>query len=489
MKRFLLVMLSLGLVLAFSASAMAVDVKFSGSYYAAGLYQDKVTLKDTTSDTYSTTSTAFYYQRLRVQTDFIVSPGLKLVTRFDALERIWGGMRSTAQAAGTSCVGNGAAAGCDKSSLETRTESENIAFDVAYVEYISPIGLFRVGYMAPGGGSTVFGNSELNGAPVAKIVYGVPIGPVTIGASMEQTQDTSYSYNSTQEATDRDYQKYSLGAVYNVNKNIEAGLGFEYRRVAVTKANGSANGFEIAGWAPYYAQTYAISPYAKAKFGPVAVEAEFAYAWGQGEWEADTNTAKWDSAKIENFGAYLNVMADFKMVYVGATFAYVSGDDPGTTDKIEGGLLKGGKDFSPTLILFNWDRTYWVGALNGYSYGSGTPRVYPNNMYLFGAGNLNADNEMINTWFFQGKVGARPIAAMDINFAVSFANADKKPPGVLANAYGWEFDLTGTYKITNNLSYMLGAGYLLTGDYFQGSSDQNNVNNNYLLINKLTLTF
>ena len=41
MKRFWLVLLSLGLVLAFSASAMAVDVKFSGSFYAAGMYLDK----------------------------------------------------------------------------------------------------------------------------------------------------------------------------------------------------------------------------------------------------------------------------------------------------------------------------------------------------------------------------------------------------------------------------------------------------------------
>jgi hypothetical protein len=38
-------------------------------------------------------STAFYYQRLRVQTDFIVSPGLKLITRFNAMERIWGGAK------------------------------------------------------------------------------------------------------------------------------------------------------------------------------------------------------------------------------------------------------------------------------------------------------------------------------------------------------------------------------------------------------------
>ncbi len=49
MKRFWLVLLSLGLIVAFSTSAMAVDVKFSGEYYAAGMYLDKTTLLKVTS--------------------------------------------------------------------------------------------------------------------------------------------------------------------------------------------------------------------------------------------------------------------------------------------------------------------------------------------------------------------------------------------------------------------------------------------------------
>ena len=48
MKRFWLVLLSVGLVLVFSALAMAVDVKFSGEFYAAGMYLDKTKLNKTT---------------------------------------------------------------------------------------------------------------------------------------------------------------------------------------------------------------------------------------------------------------------------------------------------------------------------------------------------------------------------------------------------------------------------------------------------------
>jgi hypothetical protein len=82
----------------------------------------------------------------------------------------------------------------------------------------------------------------------------------------------------------------------------------------------------------------------------------------------------------------------------------------------------------------------------------------------------------------------KPIEKLDIMASVAYANADKKPLGYGSDAYGWEVDVTGTYKITNNLSYMLGVGYFKTGDYYKGTTNAD-VNNNYIVINKLTLTF
>jgi hypothetical protein len=72
--------------------------------------------------------------------------------------------------------------------------------------------------------------------------------------------------------------------------------------------------------------------------------------------------------------------------------------------------------------------------------------------------------------------------------SLSWAQADQKNGAVNAD-YGWEVDVTATYKITNNLSYMLGAAYLFTGDYYKGTSAANAIQNDYMLINKLTLTF
>ena len=46
MKRFWLVLLSLGLVMAFCASAFAVDVNVSGEYFVGGLYLNKISVND-----------------------------------------------------------------------------------------------------------------------------------------------------------------------------------------------------------------------------------------------------------------------------------------------------------------------------------------------------------------------------------------------------------------------------------------------------------
>jgi len=464
MKRFWLVMLSLGLVLAFSASAMAVDVKFSGSFYAAGMYLDKVTLKDKIGnvaasagvDPQNGTSTAFYYQRLRVQTDFIVSPGLKLVTRFDAMERIWGGARGSATSTATGSVG-------------TLAENENIAFDWAYINYASPIGTFDVGMMNDGSTGTIFGNSL---APAGRIKYSYTMGPATLNASYTKVEDKSYSYViNTVTYTDSDRDKWGVEGVY-AWKDGKAGVQVAYYRYANNKPQPT---LPYTSTYNYINDYFLITPYAIAKIGPVALQAELNYATGKAKRYDDALAA--NDQTLDQISGWIDATADFGKVYFGGTFAYISGDDPGTADKSEGGTLHGGTDWNPSLIMFNQDRFYWAGALGGYN-------------------STTNNSPMSNAWFFQGRVGVKPVAALDILASVSFANADKKPAGtpasgtgVLNNAYGWELDVTGTYKITNNLSYMLGAGYLWTGDYYQGYSQEQGLNNNYMLINKLTLTF
>lgn len=437
MKKIWLVLLSLGFVMAFSVSAFAVDVKVSGEYYAAGLYLNKVAIDDRDTNP----STAFFYQRLRVGTDFIVDPSLKLVTRFDVMERIWGGTRSSS---GTTLA---------KDSYETAAENENIAIDWVYLNYVSPIGKFDVGIMNDGSTGTIFGNGY---APAGRIKYSYTIAPFTINAAYTKVKDQSYSAVTTStNFTDGDNDKYGLEGVYTW-KDGKAGLNVNYYRYAEKKP------------ASNYLKTYLLfTPYAIAKIGPVNLQAELNYGTGKNK-KYDNGTG---DEKLESWSGWVDATATFAPIYVGATVAYVSGDDPNTSDVNEG-TLDGGRDWNPCLIMFNYyDVANWVGTING------------NN-------SSQVTGPMTNALFFQGRVGVKPIPELDVQMLVSYAQADKKPSGFANGTYGTEVDLVGTYKITNNLSYMLGIGYLFTGDYFKGyDSPGTEINNDYIVMNKLTLTF
>ena len=453
MKRLWLILLSLGLIVVFSTAALAVDVKFSGEFYVAGMYLDKTSLN---KNSYvipgpppvtvgQGPSTAFYFQRLRVKTDFVVSPGLTLVTRFDAMERAWGASRT---AAATALAADSAG---------TTAENENIAFDWAYIDYKSPIGAFTVGLMEDGRTGTVFGNSYTT---LGRIKYAYVIGPVAIKADITKGADSSYTAKNNVAGkyfTDADKDKYGLEGVFSWKEGM-AGMKVTYYHYADKRPAPDS----------YLRSYFLFTPYAIAKIGPVNIQAEVNYATGDAN-KYEAPSVKTD-VKMESLSAFLDATATFNPVYFGATFAYISGDDPGKKDKYQG-ALNGGQDWNPCLIMFNYyDRGYWADSLGGYD---STANVGP----------------MTNAWFLQGRVGVTPIDKLDIMASVSYATADKKPASVLNNAYGYEADLTATYKITNNLSYMLGLGYFFTGDYYKGTLDTNELSNDYMVINKLTLTF
>jgi hypothetical protein len=491
MKRLWLVLLSLGLIMAFSASAFAVDVKVSADYSVGGLYLNKIAVDDGFQNWAGKTgsenpSTAFFYQRLRIGTDFVVSPCLKLVTKFDAMDRIWGGARSAADASNggwaynPATLNTGGVAG-------TRAESENIVMDLAYIEYTSPIGLFKVGYQPDFVFGTVFGDRG-NGMPTGQIQYVVPVGPVYLFAILDKEASNSASAVSTQgtplqqlnaSVTDRNFDYYEAGAIYGFGKKIEAGAVIIYGRNAENR--GLTEG-------AYLVNAYNVVPYFKAQIGPVALQGELNYGFGdaiKGEGMPGGTTGLGTNVSINTLSVFLDATDNLGMVYVGGSFAYVSGQDPNKTDQVQQGAGNtGGLDWIPCLILFNTDLDYWAGNVVGHS------------------GSV-VNGEMQNAWFFQGRVGVKPTPKLDTMLSISYAVADQKsvldgngPLGygpTPGGTYGTEVDLTGTYKITNNLSYMLGAGYLFAGDYFKGAdtgfAGGAKVTDDFIFINKLTLSF
>ncbi|NPU83806.1 MAG: hypothetical protein HPY65_04895 [Syntrophaceae bacterium] len=512
MKKLWIALLSAMVVFAIAMPASAVDVKFSGTYHVWGLLDNNHSLIDDGSyinagaGIYTpgqTGSQAFYQQRLRIQTEFTVVEGLKLVTRFDALEKKWGDKRWTGAVDTTSRSSQGAA---------NAAVQENIEFERAYVDFNTGIGKFLVGYQQFITFGTLFGDSM---GTRAGIKYLAPIGPVTLIAAIEKGEESSWGRPTTVAGDslykDADADIYDLGVVYK-GQAVEAGVIFQYGR------NATARDFGVTVATDYgtLTQLLVIDPYFKATFGSFYLEGEAAVVTGKMKWDnpylvyTAANSLVTD-VTMEGIGLYLGARYDLQPVYFGLAFAWIRGDDPATPDKKEGGFMAGllaGQAYNPALMMFNDDFHTWVGSNGSGTYRGAVPAANGVNTF------------MDNVWFYHLYVGVKPVPKADVKLAFTYAYADKKPwanapalgyttvAGVLntgnslteynSNKYGYELDLTASYKIYDNLEYMVGAGYFWVGDYFKGCYNSTQagcrsiepaLSNDYLLMHKLTLSF
>ena len=464
MKKFWLVLCSLSLMAVFTTPAAAVDVKFSGEFYVAGDYYNRTGAYDgrwsndpipVWIDTKA--STAFFHQRLRMQTEFIVSPGLSLITRFDALERLWGDSSWSGTRGGTFGRPSGSSGSGDRA-------QENIEFERAYIKYSSgKAGNFIVGYAPWGTWGTKFGDSDRSDATIQ---WSLLFGKWTVGAQYVKREDGSTNYKTlgtgTGNRNDNDLDIYAVYWKY-MRDNFDSGLKVAYIRDARGKGTSAPAAQETNGWI--------FTPYVIAQIGPVKLQGEVEYWRGRIEWVDEKAT------DIRALAAYGDARVAIGPAYVGGLFAYASGNDAAKPNKKRSDIYYeyawGGVDFKPTLILWNEDITKWAGNITGLR------------------------NGMTNAKLYQIYAGV-PVKDFDFKVSLSYARANEinghytaPAPANIAKgpSYGWELDGTATYKITNNLSYMVGAGYLWTGNYFRPINETKSPKNFYLLTNKLTLTF
>ena len=436
MKKFLVVLLALGLVVAFSAPAAATDVKFSGSYTVWGYYEDNQSLQESDAD--SSTSSDFYAQRLRIKTVFQVAEGLSLTTRFDAMERVWGGNRD----------------GYEAEAGKSATEERNIRWERAYVTFAVPYGTFYVGYQSGGTWGTVFAD-QVRSTPRIKFVN--KTGPWTFLALTEKQSEGDIGT----EERDKDYDHYAVAFIYKWDQG-NAGVLWYY--LVNKDYEPYAPGPPVVG-RENSTLRHLVMPYFKATVGPVYLEGEINYIFGTTEYDDGSKDMDHDG-----WSGYIMAKVPLDQFYVGGQFAYVEGDDPDSRDNEAGHT---GQDYNPCLILFGNDKLYkWTGDMGHY-----------------GATN----DTMENAFLYQIFAGMKPIEKLDVRASLTYAEADETPEiaGVqyVDDDYGTEFDITATYKIYDNLSYMVGFGYLWTGDYYKGDDSGNKIDDNYLVMNRLTLKF
>ena len=446
MKKLLVVLLSLGLIVAFGATASAADLKVGGSYYVAGVYDNNAALAPSAS----AYSRAYFFQRVRLQPEFKIAEGLTFTTRMDALEKQWGNNNWK----GNGAVGDDGTSSRPSNGISTNNVQESIEFERAYVTFLTKIGQFQVGYQSINGWGTAYGDSETTGA---RILYATAAGPVTLLAIYEKMYEADRSTLNAGKV-DMDNDTYSLAGIYNA-KGIEAGLLLKYYAYKAGLAAVGATGRTGNGASKFWL----ISPYAKATFGPVFVEAEVNYFTGKMQ---ESETAGVADLDYKAWTGYLHGKMTFGPAYAGALFSYASGDNDATDNEFNTAHAGGGTSWNPALLLMNDDISTWAGSVQG-----GTVK-----------------SQKTNVLFYKIYGGFNPTAKLNMEMGLIYATADKVATNY-DKKYGMEADITATYKLYDNLSYMVGAAYLWAGDYFKKGVATATVENDYLLMNKLTLSF
>ncbi|OPY86384.1 MAG: hypothetical protein A4E72_01676 [Syntrophus sp. PtaU1.Bin208] len=434
MKKFWVALFAVALVAGFALNASAADVKFSGSYYVAGMYANNWDVND------SNNSAGVYAQRLRVATAFKIAEGLTLNTRFDALEGRWGqyGYNGAATFRNTAYKGTN----------DEAADDNDISFDRAWVSFAVPFGKFDVGRQASNEWGTVFATDSYD---ADAIHYTGNFGPVEVGLFLEKLVESygATDYNnvkSTGGINDGDRDNYGVYAKYKWNNGV-AGLALQYLKDNTEQFAGL---LDTSAAGQYKMSLWTISPYVQATFGNFFVEAEINYAYG----EAEADDSNFDDADIRAWNAYVHAKGTF-------------------------GLPTGGLAFSPTLILWNPVSNKWLGDSSGRATSLGDPKY----------GTDQTGSVMENAYLGQIYGGFKPIPKLDLQAKLSFATADHTAHEYAGHEYGWELDLTASYKIYDNLTYQVGAGYLWAGDYFKGADDKNDVDDVYLIMHGLNLTF
>lgn len=440
MKRLLIGLLALGLIVAMSMPVLAVDVKISGIYEAAGYWESNRAMKSS-AEAAERYSTSWF----RIDPVFKIGEGLQLITRFEGLERV----------AGRDAIG----ADITGSNTRNTAAEQNLSMRRGYISAQMLGGTWNVGYMANGLWGTDFVDYDASNFRI-KPIYNV--GPWTFILLFEKS--TGENSLGTTTYSDSDATNYALAGIYKWTGG-EAGY-LQYYLVD--------NRYEQAATNPYRRKYYCGAPYFKANVGSVYAEGEVLYTWGKKYDYLDSTTQNVDYSSL---AWYLKAKYTMGPVFIGAQVATVAGDDPNTADKDEGypfiNAGNGVSRYQPVLVLWN----DWTSRFTGQNYGTNTGSTVS-------TGGIPA-----NVRLYQVFGGYKPMPNLALDAAFTMMQADQKPLDYVSDKYGNELDVSAAYKIYDNLTYTVAFGYLWAGDYWKGTSDSNTVGNDWLLMHKLTLNF
>ena len=420
MKKLTIIGLAVCFAFALAAPATAADVDFSGSYTVDGNYVSHWNLNDESA------SNAFMKMCFSLKTVFKASDILSVTTEFDALDGVWG---------------------------EDDDNKENLDFTRAYMTIKAPIGTFFIGRQK----AWAFGTSFLDYEGEAdRIKYVKKIDNLKIIAIIQKNNEQDGALDDDGEpvndVSDQDSDTYYLAGIYKM-ENTTLGLLGAFKN---HKVNPNAT-----------THVYVALPYFVSKFGPLAIQGELRYNWGETDYDAGPDL------DIKALAYNLEATYNFGPASVMAGYAFVSGDNDGAADNESSSHSYGvGNDWGKLFILTS-DKDVLVN-LGDY-------------------GNLSKDGDCkYGAKIIYGGATFSPLENLELGVVVGTADADEVPTGV-EDDYGMEYDFTLNWQIYDNLTYSAVAAFLSSGDFYKKNEkvtiSDNDFEDTYALFHQLELAF
>ncbi len=451
MKKIMSTVAALGLVAGMATAAQALEFKVSGHYFVEGVYQSSgdgagVSLIDDAAGD-ENGNDAFWRH------EFVIRPVMKVNDKIVVKSKIYLANSGVDNATGS----DGMWGSTDD---EASASGNTVDIHHLFMEYMSPIGKVRVGRTSGGLWQGDFLSSDKN---QNRLMYFPNFLPKPFGACVF-LQKTVEADSITTE-NDSDYDLYEASAWYKT-KDLIVALAYDYFDDARSM---DRNGI-LAGAPEAEINKHLIKGYYNQNAGNMYAEMEFAYVWGDKEWD-DTTTAATDD-DYDSFAIMADVGMTMGNLDIGVLAFYASGDGDTTDDDLEAALsVPGwglGEQFQPYTILTGAT----TGMLTG-DYNSASATMTAAGVISLGVHADFAVNDKLT-----------------LHSAIAYAEADDAMANV-DDEYGWEIDLGISYALLDNLTYAVDFGYLMTGDFFEGNSVTENFDTNdiYVMNHRLTMEF
>lgn len=469
MKKFAFLALVAVLVVALAAPAIA-ETKIGGSYRIRGVYWDQGLNNgkfiDRSGETDSTINGIgrYFDNRLRLNIDSEVTDTLAIHVEADsglgyngrngdfqnpaATPDSYDGMWN----AGGSFINLPEASVADRD-VNGVDAGHDIVFQQAYMDFATPIGAFSLGRQW-----SFWGMGLMVGENRNRLAWSYKMPQIQIGAGYDKFFEGDSVAGAFTKNDDQD--NYFAWALYE-GPNFQIGPYFEYTHADTISLNGTpvdvlpvVTDLGLEG-----ANTWGVSIFGNATFGPLALTAEFAYRGGS----ADLVTAQGGLTEVDfnSWAAAGRGTYELPMMTVGAEVGYLTGQDPDENNEIQAFMTP--FSFSPFAILGEL-------AINGMDL-LGNASYMSSGSHPRGSYSDFCSNMIYGKAFLQ----ASPLPKLDAYLGIGYAQAAQDRADTGTNELGTEIDLSLTYAITPNLTYNFTGGYLFLGDFYNNGDLARNI--------------